>query len=483
MAFTTDQETILLQMIEAFQNGKRLQDLPVVDGTKESPFNLYAHVYDSTGDSKQAALLGMLPYIEDQVAYGVIIDLTVSSTSLERCGNMDLHRSLPLQNRMKGCLLDDDGNVVAYLPQNSWIGMTRDGSLGQVMVEFPDHYERFTLDGTKLKAMISEYWLPGYHFVPKGYYSAYEASLQRSTLMLSSVVNDTEDYRGGNNTSGWDNTYRSLLGRPATNISRTNFRAYARKRKSGSTEWNCHVYTLYRTLFWFYVIEYANTNSQADYNAELTADGYRQGGLGAGVTTWNGTAWSNFNGCNPFVPCGHTDSLGNGTGTVDYSVKDADDNVLITFAVPRYRGVENPFGHIWKWTDGINIRISPTEANGGDGLSKVFVADDPANFNDSNYDGYTHVGNEVRTDGYIKTIIGGENGEIIPATVGGGDSIYFPDYHYTNIPTTEALRGVLFGGNASYGAYAGLAYSASADVPSYTSARIGSRLCFIPKSA
>ncbi|EKC77108.1 hypothetical protein LEA_04345 [human gut metagenome] len=116
--------------------------------------------------------------------------------------------------------------------------------------------------------------------------------------------------------------------------------------------------------------------------------------------------------------------------------------------VPRYRGVENPFGHVWQWTDGINIRISPTEENGGDGLSKVFVCTDPAKFSDSGYDGYAHVGNEARAEGYVKEVIFGEGGEIMPSVVGGGSSTYFCDYHYTNIPTAEALRGVLFGGRA-----------------------------------
>ena len=110
--------------------------------------------------------------------------------------------------------------------------------------------------------------------------------------------------------------------------------------------------------------------------------------------------------------------------------------------VCRYRGIENPFGHIWQWTDGINVRINP----GSNGLSEVFVCSDPSKFNDSNYNGYSHVGNEARAEGYVKEIIFGESGEIIPALVGGGSTTYFCDYHYTNIPASVALRGVLFGG-------------------------------------
>ncbi len=52
-------------------------------------------------------------------------------------------------------------------------------------------------------------------------------------------------------------------------------------------------YEYYKSIFyWLYVIEYANFNSQANYVEDLTEDGYRQGGLGNGVTTWKELSWS-----------------------------------------------------------------------------------------------------------------------------------------------------------------------------------------------
>ena len=477
MALTAEQEAVVLQIIAAFQNGKRLSDLPHVKG--EDPFSFIVGVMEN-GESKQTNMAKLLPYLEDECAYGIQFDTSVSSPTCTRIGNTDLHKTLPIQSRMKGCLLTDDGTVNEYLNPSSWEGHTRDGSRGQVMVELPAHYRKFETSGTIRRVRISEYPLPGYHLVPKQYVSAYEASVQRSTTKLCSVANNDADYRGGNNNASYDGTYRSYLGRPATVISRTNFRAYARKRNTATTEWNCMTYDIQKELYWLFVIEYATLNSQAAYNAAKDANGYMQGGLGDGVTTWDGTSWSNFNGYHPFVPCGHTDSLGNKSGTVAYNVLNSDGGVLKTFNVPRYRGVENPFGHIWQWTDGINIRISPTSANGGDDLSKVFVCSDPAKFTDSNYNGYSHVGNEARSEGYAKSHIFGEYGEIIPDAVGGGSTTYLCDYHYTNIPTSETLRGVLFGGAADSGAGAGFAYAATHYVPSYTYANIGSRLCFIP---
>lgn len=479
MALSEAQEAILEQIIEAFQNGKRLSDLPEVKGT--NPYNLFCEVLDEDGESKKAALASLLPYLEDDCSYGVEFDITVSSPTCTRIGNTDLHKSLPVHSRMKGCLLDNDGNVVEYLNPTDWTGNVLDGTRGQVMVEIPAHFRKFETDGNKRRVRISELPLAGYHQVPKCYVSAYEATVERSTLTLASVKNTGADYRGGNNNAEWDGTYRSLLGMPATAISRTNFRNYARKRKATTTEWNCMTYDIQKALYWLFVVEYATLNSQAAYNPQLTAEGFRQGGLGAGVTTLNGTLWSTFNGYYPVIPCGTTDSLGNGTGEVLYTMpSEYDSSNEITVQVPRYRGVENPFGHIWQWTDGINVRISPTEANGGDELSKVYVCSDPSKFNDNGYDGYSHVGNEARTNGYVKQIIFGEYGEIMPQVVGSGSTTYHCDYHYTNIPTAETLRGVLFGGIASDGANAGFAYANSNDAPSKTSAAVGSRLCFLP---
>lgn len=432
--------------------------------------------------SRRLLLLQLLALGEENAWYGVEWDTTVSSPACTRIGNQDLHKSLPIQSRMKGCLLDDNGQVVEYLDPRDWTGQVRDGSRGQVMVEIPMHYRKFETNGTKRVVCLSEHPLPGYHQVPQMYVSAYEASIERSTGKLCSVVNDGADYRGGNNNANYDGTYRSFLGRPVTSINRTAFRSAARKRKSGSSEWNCYLYQVHKALFWLFTVEYATLNSQAAYNSELTSEGFRQGGLGAGVSDWSNSGWSNFNGFCPFVPCGHTDTLGNSTGVVAYTTYNADGSELKTSNVPRYRGVENPFGHIWKWTDGINVRISPTEANGGDNLSKVFVCEDPSKLNDTNYNGYKHVGNEARTDGFVKEIIFGEEGEIMPSLVGGGSTQFFCDYHSTNIPTTETLRGVLVGGSALSGADGGLACVRSNRAPSGSDTGFGSRLCFIPIS-
>lgn len=90
-------------------------------------------------------------------------------------------------------------------------------------------------------------------------------------------------------------------------------------------------------------------------------------------------------------------------------------------------------------------------------------------------------GDLPRKDGYVKAILAGEFGENMPREVGGGSTTYFSDYFYTNIPASGvAMRGVLFGGRANYGADAGLASANTSFAATTTHANIGSRLCFIP---
>lgn len=413
--------------------------------------------------------------------YGIEWDTTVSNPVPTRIGKAELHAELPVQSLIRRCVLKTDGTVNYYLNANdstkrdNGAAANLSGADGQVMVELPECYARFEMDGTKRRALISTQELPGFHKWNKAYISAYEATVQRSTNTLMSVVNTGADYRGGGNNADWDGTYRSLLGRPATNISLTNFRTYARQGRS--TEWNCNVYQLHKELWWFFAIEYCNFNSQAEYNAALDSNGYHQGGLGAGVTQISD--WNGYNGYMPFVPCGTTNSLGNRTGVVTYNAMKADGTTVHYAApVPSYRGVENPFGHIWKWTDGCLCNIQ-SEAAGG--VSMFYVCDNPANFASSISANYDYRGDLPRSNGYVKEVILGEYGEIMPLSIGGGSTTYFCDNFYTDIPGSgSATRGVLFGGCADNDAYAGFVFAHTYYAPAGTNASFGSRLCFIP---
>ena len=412
--------------------------------------------------------------------YGIEWDATVSNPSVTRIGKAELHQSLPLQSLMRRCILKDDGKVNYYLHANdstkrdNGAAANLDGMDGQYMTELPDTYVRFESDGDKSRCLMSAHPLPGFTLWGKDYVSAVEATVQRSTNTLCAVVNTDADYRGGGNNSAWDGTYRSLLGRPATSISLTNFRAYARKR--GSVNWNCNTYHIHRKLFWLFAVEYATFNSQANFNAALDENGYHQGGLGAGVTTLVSSKWNTFNSYMPFVPCGITNELGNHTGVVSYTMPEEYDASKPVVSVPSYRGVENPFGHIWKWTDGCKCLIQ-SESDGGKSL--FYECDDVSSFTSSGIANYELRGELPRIEGYVKAICLGEHGEIMPSAVGAGSTTYFCDYFYTSIPSSGVSeRGVLFGGYALYGAFAGFVFANAYYTASNTSANIGSRLCY-----
>ena len=410
-------------------------------------------------------------------AYGIEFDTEVADPTCTRIGNMDLHRTLPVQSAMRGCLLDDNGNVVMYLPSDNWMDSVRDGSMGQVMVEIPRHWRKCVTNETKRQVWLSVYPIDGYHEVPKMYVGAYEASLQRSTNKLCSVVNYGVDYRGGNNNSSYDDNDASLLGMPVTNLSRTQFRNYARNRNQSTTEWNCYTYDVHKALYWLFTVEYATLDCQLGYNAQLTSEGFHQGGLGAGVTNIDTNKWNSYNGYNPFIPCGNSDSLGNDSGA--YSVTTRPGLGGVVTSIPRYRGIENLFGHLWKWTDGINIAVNPNTDSYP--YSEVLICSEPSKFSDKWEGYYKFVGFEARADGYGITHLFGAGGEMIPSAVGGSSTTYLCDYHYTNIPSSATIRGVLFGGNAHYGSSAGFAYASSVCVPSDAYTNFGSRLCFIPR--
>lgn len=200
--------------------------------------------------------------------------------------------------------------------------------------------------------------------------------------------------------------------------------------------------------------------------------------MGDGVTTLDGTKWSNLNGYNPFIPCGITNSLGNKTGVVTFTMPEEYGESGKTVSVPSYRGVENPFGHIWKITDGVKFMIQ-SEADGGKSL--IYVCDNPANYSSSGITGYELRGELPRSSGYVKTICHGEHGDILPTAIGAGSTTHFSDYFYTDIPASgTAERACFFGGAAPDGALAGFVFASSNSSASAASAGCGSRLCFMP---
>lgn len=415
-----------------------------------------------------------IPDLEERYAYGVEWGTASSSPDGVRVGNMQLHRELPIQSKIRGVILNDKGGIKSYLNNSNWGNINTEYLTESVMTEIPEHWYKLYQDGTKFRMMLSAMPLPGYNHIDQFYISSFESGIDRksSTLISSYGVGSTNvDKRGGDNTAEWDGTYRSLLGCPVTNLTRDQFRQAARKRGSG---WEMYTYGAHKTLFWLFAVEYATLNSQKPFNAQKDANGFAQGGLGSGSTQM--TDWTNFNNANPLIQCGYTNEFGNGSGEKAYVVKNASGGTHATLMANRYRGIENPFGHIWKYTDGANIQVT----RGDSGLSILWTTDDPSNFSDTSYTGYDKKGNICRTNGYAKKMLLGEDGDIVATEVGGSSSTYWCDYHYTNT-SANRMQVVLVGGAAGDGSAAGLAYVNTYDVPSAAARYFGSRLCFFPK--
>lgn len=419
-----------------------------------------------------------IPDLEERYAYGVEWDTASSSPDGVRVGNMQLHRELPIQSKMKGAVLDNKGGINKYLG-TSWSDSDVQLASGEpenfsIMTMIPRHWYKFYFNGTKFRCMISAIPLPGYKYVDDFFISSYEATIYRSKDLLMSrlgVDSTYNEYRGGDNTAEWDGTYRSLLGRPVTNLTRDQFRQAARKRGSG---WEMYTYNAHKILFWLFAVEYATLDSQKPFNAQKDANGFAQGGLGPGLTQM--TDWTNFNNTNPLIPCGYTNEFGNGSGEKAYVVKNASGGTHATLMANRYRGIENPFGHIWKYTDGANMQVT----TGDVGLSILWTTDDPSNFSDTSYTGYDKKGNICRTNSYAKKMLLGEDGDIVPTEVGGSSSTYWCDYYYTNT-LANRMQVVLVGGSAGNGSAAGLASVDTGYAPSAAPRNVGSRLCFFPE--
>lgn len=414
-----------------------------------------------------------IPDLEERYAYGVEWDTASSNPDGVRVGNMQLHRELPIQSKIRGVILDNKGGIKSYLNNSNWGNINTEYLTESVMTEIPEHWYKLYQYGTKFRMMLSAMPLPGYSHIDQFYISSFESGIDRgsSTLISSYGVGSTNvNKRGGDNTSEWDGTYRSLLGCPVTYLTRDQFRQAARKRGSG---WEMYTYGAHKTLFWLFAVEYATLNSQKPFNAQKDANGFSQGGLGEGASQM--TDWINFNNANPLIPCGYTNEFGSGSGEKAYVVKNASDGTHATLMANRYRGIENPFGHVWKYTDGANIQVTTGDA----GLSILWTTDDPSNFSDTSYTGYDKKGNICRTSGYAKKMLLGENGDIITTEVDGSSSTYWCDYYRTTI-TIDGIFVVLAGSSANGALGNGLA-SIYGGYTSNSARDIGTRLCFFPK--
>ncbi len=472
----TELRTTLLKVNDkvGLTEANEMPDLSSTNYLADSPSAISAAV---TLDEE----IGKLSRNENELWYGVKFDLANSSSpDGVRTGNMEMHRTLPIQSKMRGCTISNTDNTKKYLKADDWTKW-EDGTTSsqdssgvgvEAFVEIPEHYRLLiaTPDNT-VEIRMSEYNLPGYTKVEKKYIGAYEGSVNLDS-------------------SSHNNLLRTQVRNAAPLVSKTRTELQTMARNNNRTNnWNIYTYDAHRDLTWLFVVEYATLNSQKAFNANLTAEGYHQGGLGNGVTTGavkvNGAdRWS-------FVPCGTTNSLGNGTGIIEYTHTNTNAEGASTGTkvvnVPRYRGIENPFGHVWK--NVIDVVVAGTD-------NSVYICKDYTKF--GTFEGGTNptaeqliaAGYELQdfkestiTGQYVKKLVNNNQADLFPAVVGNGASAttYYCDYHWTNAVATP--RTLLIGGNSGNGSGAGLFLLYSNGGLGHSYAHVGTRITFYGEPA
>ena len=400
--------------------------------------------------------------------YGVSWSETSSNPDCIRIGNMDMHRSLPIQSMMKPFafqtqpLYKDQFVPMKKNFSEAMYGYVNNVEAGQVastvnvMIKIPEFWyvDDYTPGIKTHNLKICPHAKPGWYHHKEAYVSAYEAF-------------------------NFDNKDRLVSMRgvvPTVNFNRTNGRTWARANGfDGEAKWNLYTYEEHRAICHLFLVEYATRNSQKAVNTELTPEGFRQGGLGSGCTT--GTATINGAQTWSFIPTGSSDSLGSGSGEVTVTIQQTDQSgsntSTITRKCNRYRGIENPFGHIWKHTDDI---ISKYEAPYRTWYKSVKPDQFATNKNNS-YKPLCSVDN-VNT-GYKTEIKATPACDFFSMSVSGGsETTYWCDYNWDNTDTSEHC--LLIGGGSGNGGVAGLFTLDSTNGVGSSYATIGSRLTYLP---
>lgn len=423
------------------------------------------HVLTSNGstiDITQYALKTELPDVSiDMLSYGVEWDITVADPTCTRIGNPLFHKSLPIQSEYKGCVVKN-GKLQYYLNPNDWSKKSNgepsnlDGTDGDVMIRTPRFYGKSGSNGNKRWVRISTVkvdasWVE----IPEMFISAYRNTIYTDgdTIKVASVVSTDAKYRGGGRRPEYDqylttDQFKTDLGKPVSGISRATMRTYA---AAAGQELLC--YEFYKWIFyWNYVIEYANFNSQKEFNSELTSDGYHQGGLGPGLSTWDWNIWGTYNGEYAIAPCGYTNEFGNFSGVKAIQIQSPE----MTLYANRWRGFENPFGDIYTNLEGIVIKRDAAKAN-----SNVYTTTDVLKYGDD-YSLFDIAGVEVAQDGFVVTFDLGSKAEIIPSSIDGSESKYKCDYHWCDTDSVEK-RTLMVGGVVANGGWAGLGFLLSSE--------------------
>lgn len=403
--------------------------------------------------------------------YGVSWSETSSNPDCTRIGNMDMHRSLPIQSMMKPFAItniedtvpeiilpiDDQFQKTSYANANNnqWSIVSTDSD--NIMIRIPEFWytDEYVPKSNTHNLKICPHAKPGWYHHKEAYVSAYE-------LCETSP------------SSGKVCSAKGLI--PLVGRTREVLRKAVRGNGfDGEAKWNLYTYEEHRAICHLFLVEYATRNSQKAVNTELTPEGFRQGGLGSGCTT--GTATINGAQTWSFIPTGSSNSLGSGSGEVTVTIQQTNSSgyntSTITRKCNRYRGIENPFGHIWKHTDDVISMY-------GDGYRTWYKSVKPNQFATNKNTSYKpFCASTMVSSGYKTEIKATPTCDFFAISVSGGsETTYWCDYNWDTTDTSEHC--LLIGGNSSAGGKAGLFTLGSDSGVGLSSADIGSRLTYLP---
>ncbi len=400
--------------------------------------------------------------------YGVQWSETSSNPDCTRIGNMEMHRTLPIQSMMKPfditniedtvseiiLPIDDQFQKTSYANATNiqWSIVSRDSD--NIMIRIPEFwYTDDYVPGTKTHNLkLCPHAKPGWYHHKEAYVSAYE--VYKSDDKLVSVKGQL----------------------PTVNFNRTNGRTWARANGfDGETKWNLYTYEEHRAICHLFLVEYATRNSQKAVNTELTPEGFRQGGLGSGCTTVTATingaqTWS-------FMPTGSSDSLGSGSGEVTVTIQQTDQSgsntSTITCKCNRYRGIENPFGHVWKHTDDVISVYS-------NGYRTWYKSVKPDQFTTNKNASYKSLcASTIASSGYKTEIKATPTCDFFAVSVSSdSETKHWCDYNWDNTDASEHC--LLIGSSSANGSGAGLFALNSVSGVGSSNAAIGSRLTYLP---
>lgn len=420
----------------------------------------------STTQRPSNFVLGNIQTLDAPDWYGVSWSETSSNPDCVRIGNMDMHRSLPIQSMMKPFAFQSQSRykdqyvplqedfINSYYNHNTNTGSGQVSSVNNIMIRIPEFWytDEYVPSSKTHNLKICPHAKPGWNHHKEAFVGAYEAFNLNNNRLLSTA------------------TYV-----PTVNFTRQVGRTCARANGfDGETKWNLYTYEEHRAICHLFLVEYATRNSQKAVNTALTPEGFRQGGLGSGCTT--GTATINGATTYSFIPTGSSDSLGSGSGEVTVTIQQTDSSgsntSTITRKCNRYRGIENPFGHIWKYTDDI---ISIYEG----GWRTYYKSIKPDQFATNKNNSYKPLTSAAVVTGYKTEIRATPTCDFFAeACTNGSETTYWCDYNWDNTDTSEHC--LLIGGDSGAGGGAGLFYLTSAGGVGSSDANVGSRLTYLP---